>query len=160
MPVLLMPLFALLLVVLALPNLRGLRRGPRTAPALPLHTNDMTDMHRMMVLAYEEERAVLHRQAVTWLHSLGRGPLRVTDAQAASGNRGCDLVTLGDGTVLGLSSTGLVMHELCGALDRFTEVALTRVRAARDGFELTFDMECGRQLHARAELLTVRGACV
>ncbi|MFE3196757.1 hypothetical protein ACWGR4_23935 [Embleya sp. NPDC055664] len=159
MPVLLMLLFVFLLV-LAPPCLRALRRAPRTAPVLPLHTDDMTDMHRMMAVAYEEERAVLHRRAVSWLHSLGRGPLRVTDAQAAAGNRGCDLVTLGDGTVLGLSSTGVVMHELCGALDRFTEVALTRVRAARDGFELTFDMECGRQLHARAELLTVRGACV
>ncbi|WP_406282067.1 hypothetical protein [Embleya sp. NBC_00896] len=159
MPVLLMLLFAFLLV-LALPGLRALRRAPKAAPAMPLHTSDVSDMHLMMVAAYEEERADLHRQAVTWLHSLGRGPLRVTDAQAATGNRGCDIVTLGDGTVLGLSSTGLVMHELRGALDRFTEVALTRVRAARDGFELTFDMECGRQLHARAELLTVRGAWV
>ncbi|MGC0416698.1 hypothetical protein [Embleya sp. AB8] len=159
MPVLLLLLFAFLLV-LALPSLRALRRAPRTAPALPLHTNDVSDMHRMMVVAYEEERAELHRQAVTWLHSLGRGPLRVTDAQAATGNRGCDLVTLGDGTVLGLSSTGVVMHELRGALDHFTEVALTRVRAARDGFELTFDIAGGHQLQARAELLTVRGACV
>ncbi|MYW02647.1 hypothetical protein GT354_31120 [Streptomyces sp. SID3343] len=160
MPVLLLLLFVFL-VVLALPTLRALRRAPRTASVLPLHINDVTDMHRMMVTAYEEERADLHRQAVTWLHSLGRGPLRVTDAQAATGNRGCDLVTLGDGTVLGLSTTGhVVTHQLCGALDRFTEVALTRVRAARDGFELTFDVEGGEQIQARAELLTVRGACV
>jgi len=159
MPVLLLLLFVFLLV-LVLPSLRAMRRTPQTASALPLHTGDVSDMHRMMAAAYEEERADLHRQAVTWLHSLGRGPLRVTDAQAATGNRGCDMVTLGDGTVLGLSFTGHVMHELCGALDRFTEVALTRVRAARDGFELTFDMESGRQLHARAELLTVRGAWV
>ncbi|MCF2528487.1 hypothetical protein [Yinghuangia soli] len=155
----LIPMLAFVALAAA-PCVAALRRTPKVAGThkMPLHTSDLHDVRRMLHTAYEEERDLLHEQAVRWLNSLGRGPLRVTDAHPAPRGRGGDTVILSDGTVLCLSATG-VIHELTGALDRFTEVALTRVRAARDGFELTFDIE-GRPVHAAAELLTVRGADV
>ncbi|MGR7002541.1 hypothetical protein ACU686_38540 [Yinghuangia aomiensis] len=60
---------------------------------------------------------------------------------AAPRGLGGDSVVLSDGTVLGLSATGTAVRELGQALDRFAEVTLTRVRAARDGFQLTFHIE-------------------
>jgi hypothetical protein len=158
MPVLLIPVIAFLALAA---GLRGaaLRRTPKAAPteAMPLSNSDMLDVRRMLHTAYDEERTALHGQAVRWLNSLGRGPLRVTDARPAPRGLGGDAVFLSDGTVLCLSQTGTVIHELVRALDLFVEVSLTRVRAARDGFELTFDIE-GRAVHASAELLAVRGA--
>lgn len=160
MPVMLIPMLAFVALAAA-PCVAALRRTPKASGAqpMPMHSSDLHDVRRMLHTAYEEERDLLHEQAVRWLNSLGRGPLRVTDAHPAPRGLGGDTVVLSDGTVLCLSATGSVIHELVRALDHFTEVALTRVRAARDGFELTFDIE-GSPLHASAELLTVRGADV
>ncbi|MDI2129209.1 hypothetical protein [Yinghuangia seranimata] len=160
MPVMLIPMLAFVAIAAA-PCVAALRRTPKAAPAavIPMQNSDMHDLRRMLHSAYDEERDLLHEQAVRWLNSLGRGPLRVTDASPAPRGLGGDTVILSDGTVLCLSATGGAINELVHALDRFTEVALTRVRAARDGFQLTFDIE-GRQVNASAELLTVRGADV
>lgn len=160
MPVMLLPMLAFVALAAA-PCVAALRRTPKAAGTheMPLRGSDLHDVRRMLHSAYEEERDLLHEQAVRWLNSLGRAPLRVTDARPAPRGRGGDTVILSDGTVLCLSHTGTVIHELVHALDHFTEVALTRVRAAREGFELTFDVE-GHKVHANAELLTVRGADV
>ena len=161
MPVVLLPMLAFILVA-AVPAVKALRRTPAAAGAreMPVHDADLADIGRMLALAYEEERTLMHRQAVEWLNSLGRGPLRVTDATPAPGARGCESITLVDGTVLNLSHTGHAVREIVHCLDRFADVALTRVRAARDGFELTFEVEGGEPVQARAELLTVRGALI
>ncbi|UGQ14074.1 hypothetical protein LO772_10985 [Yinghuangia sp. ASG 101] len=160
MPVNFMPMLAFVALAVA-PCVAALRRTPKADPApdIPLNASDLHDVRRMLHTAYEEERDLLHEQAVRWLGSLGRAPLRVTDAHPAPRGLGGDTVVLSDGTVLCLSDTGEAIHELVYALDRFVEVALTRVRAARDGFQLTFDIE-GHAVHASAELLTVRGADV
>jgi hypothetical protein len=161
MPVLLIPMLAFVAIAVA-PCVAALRRTPKVAGSheMPLHDPDLQDVRRMMHTAYDEERDFLHEQAVRWLNSLGRGPLRVTDVHAAPRGLGGDSVVLSDDTVLCLSATGTAVRELGRALDRFAEVTLTRVRAARDGFELTFHIEGLPPVHASAELLTVRGADV
>lgn len=161
MPVLLIPMLAFVAIAAA-PCVAALRRTPKVdgAPKMPLHTPDVHELRRMMHTAYDEERDLLHEQAVRWLNSLGRGPLRVTDVHAAPRGLGGDSVVLSDGTVLCLSATGTAVRELGHALDRFAEVTLTRVRAARDGFQLTFHIEGRPPVQASAELLTVRGADV
>ncbi|MGR7002540.1 hypothetical protein ACU686_38535 [Yinghuangia aomiensis] len=67
MPVLLIPMLAFVALAAA-PCVAALRRTPKadTVQKIPLHTPDVNELRRMMHTAHDEERDLLHEQAVRW----------------------------------------------------------------------------------------------